>query len=317
MVFYLAAIARNISEKLMNFQLFAGEFLQEFPDARVFVYENNSTDTTKHILQLWSALNNRVIVKCEDIADSELQKHCHARSMENKPCRMEAIAYARNRLLEMLEETEIGSKEEDRVIFFDPDINCIMSAEPLIQLLKNKTGMNDYDALFANGISQRKNYYDISAYYDMYYPFGLELLGEKIVFGEKYKAVIQQIPTNVPRIPVLSAFGGIGIYRASCIRGLRYKGTVTEDVHSVFTKFCQQFPSHPWVQEAKKKPTTHLDGALLGVYLYDKELFYKNNSGYNYPVICEHVSFHCSMICRGHSRLFVEPSLLYYSDHWE
>jgi hypothetical protein len=315
MVFYLGAIARNISDKLMNFQLFAGEFLQEFPDARVFVYENNSTDSTKKVLQMWSAMNPQVIVKCEEIADSVLKEHCIARTMENKPCRMEAIAYARNRLMEMMEETDIGSREEDRIIFFDPDVNCAMSAAPLISILK--TGPSDYDALFANGISQRNNYYDVSAYYDMYYPFGLELLDEKTVFGEKYKAVIQQIPTGVPRIPVVSAFGGIGIYRASCIRGLRYTGTVTEDVHTVFSNFCSQFPQHPWVQHLSKKPTTHLDGALLGMYMYDTKLFYKNNSGYNYPVICEHVPFHCSMICRGHSRLFVEPSLLYYSDHWE
>lgn len=315
MVYFIAAIARNLGSKFMNFQLFAGEFMDDFPDARVFVYENNSTDNTKTLLETWAALNNRVTVKCEDISDSEMKKHCIARSMENTPCRMEAIAYARNRLMEMLEETDIGSREEDRIIMFDPDVNCVMSAEPLTQLLKS--GRNDYDALFANGISVRKNYYDISAYYDMYYPFGLELLDEKSVFGEKYKALIQQIPTNAPRIPVFSAFGGIGIYRASAIRGLRYNGTITEDVHSVFSRFCQQYPAHPWVQQVCKKPTTHLDGALLGIYLHDKQLFYKNNSGYNYPVICEHVPFHSAMICRGHSRLFVEPSLLYYSDHWE
>jgi hypothetical protein len=314
MVFYLAAIARNISSKLMNFQLFAGEFLEAFPDARVFVYENNSTDITKQILEMWAATNTRVTVKCEDISDSELKAHSMARTMDNAPCRMEAIAFARNRLMDMLEETDIGTREEDRIIMVDADINCAMSAQPLIDILKKNA--NDYDALFANGISLRNNYYDITAYYDSYYPFGLELLDEKIVFGEKYKSLIRPIPLNAPRIPVISAFAGIGIYRASCICGLRYKGTITEEVHSVFSNFCEQYPTHPWVQEVKKKPTTHLNGALLGIYLYDKTLFYKNNSGYNYPVICEHVPFHCAMILRGHSRLFVEPSLLYYSDHW-
>lgn len=314
MVNYLAAIARNIGDKLMNFQLFAEEFMNEFSDARVFVYENNSTDSTKQLLLMWAALNNRVTVKCEDIDDDTMKLHCIARTMDNKPCRMEAIAYARNRLMEMLEETEIGSREEDRIIMVDADINCVMSAEPLIKILKSKK--NDYDALFANGISKRNNYYDISAYYDMYYPFGLEMIDEKRVFSEKYKSLIQQIPINAPRIPVLSAFGGIGIYRASCIRGLRYTGSITKDVHSVFTKFTEQYPDHPWVKQVLSKPTTHLDGALLGIYLYDKKLFYKNNSGYNYPVICEHVPFHSSMICKGYSRLFVEPSLLYYSDHW-
>lgn len=314
MVFYLAAIARNIGDKLMNFQLFAGEFMDEFRDARVFVYENNSTDSTKQRLYQWAALNNRVTVKCEDIDEETMKTHCLARTMDNKPCRMEAIAYARNRLMEMLEETDIGSRDEDRIIMVDADIHCMMSAEPMIQILKR--GSNDYDALFANGLSQRKNYYDLSAYYDMYYPFGLEMIDEKRVFGEKYKSMGQSIPTNSPRFPVVSAFGGIGIYKASCIRGLRYTGTLTKDVHSVFTQFCRDHPDHPWVQQVLTKPTTHLDGALLGIYLFDTKLFYKNNSGYNYPVICEHVPFHCAMICRGHSRLFVEPSLLYYSDHW-
>lgn len=315
MVFYLAALARNISDKIMNFQLFAGEFMDEFRDARVFVYENNSTDTTKQILHLWAAMNNRVTVLCEDISDSEMKEHCLARCMNANPCRMESIAYARNRLMELLETTDIGSRDEDRIIMFDADIDCMMSARALIDTLKNKNGSNEYDALFANGLSRRGNYYDITAYFDMYYPFGMELLDEKIIFDEKYKSLIRQIPHDAPRIPVLSAFAGIGIYRASAIRGLRYKGTVTKEVHDVFSAFCQQHPSHPWVKEILKKPDTHLDGALLGMYLYDKTLFYKNNSGYNYPVICEHVPFHCAMILRGHSRLFVEPSLLYYSDH--
>lgn len=314
MVFYLAALARNISDTFMNFQLFAGEFLDDFRDARVFVYENNSTDSTKQLLEMWAAMNNRVTVKCEDVSEVEMKEHCTARCMDNKPCRMEAIAFARNRLMEMLEETDIGSREEDRIIFVDADLHCLMSSESLTKILKS--GRNDYDALFANGLSRKGNYYDITAYFDMYYPFGMELMKESTVFGEKYKALIRPIPTNAPPIPVLSAFGGIGIYRASIIRGLRYKGTITEDVHTVFSNFCQQHPDHPWVKEVLKKPITHVDGALLGIYLYDKKLFYKNNSGYNYPVICEHVPFHCSMICRGYSRLFVEPSLLYYSDHW-
>jgi len=315
MVFYLGAIARNLSDKFMNFQLFAGEFLDDFPEARVFVYENNSTDNTKQLLEMWSALNNRVTVKCEDYTQEQLKQHSVARTMDNKPCRMEVIAFARNKLLEMMEETDIGSREEDRIIIFDPDIPKLFESTSLVSILKS--GRNDYDALFANGVSYRGNYYDISAYYDMYYPFGLELLPEKTVFDEKYKAMIQKIPTDAPWIPVTSAFGGIGIYRASAIRGLRYTGTITKDVHTVFADFCAKYPSHPWVQKVKEKPTTHLDGALLGIQLFGPELFYKNNSGYNYPVICEHVPFHCAMISRGFSRLFVAPSLAYYSDHWE
>ncbi len=313
MVVYFAAIARNIGDKLMAFQLYMGEVLEEFPDARVFVYENNSKDNTKYLLDMWAAFNNKVTVKCEDVDQEILLKNSPARTMYNEPCRMENIAYARNRLMEMLEETDIGTREEDRIVMIDCDFPCLFSPESLIRCLKEA---KDYDALFANGKSARGKYYDLSAYYELgSYPFGLELLSESVVFNEKYKERMVDIPSTMPRIPVLSAFGGIGIYRASAIRGLRYAGHVTQDVHKVFSEVCLQHPTHPWVKKVKEKPVTHLEGALQGVYLFDKELFYKNNSGYNYPVICEHVPFHCAMINRGASRLFVEPSLLYISDH--
>ena len=74
-------------------------------------------------------------------------------------------------------------------------------------------------------------------------------------------------------------------------------------------------PDHIYVKKVKEKPTTHIQGASQGIYLFDKELFYRNCSGYNFPVICEHVPFHASMIARGYDKLFVLPPLIYVSDH--
>jgi hypothetical protein len=314
MVFFIGAIAKNISEKFLAFQLYVGSLYFEFPDMQIYIYENNSTDNTKADLERWAALNSRIHYKCENISEEEFLKSSCPRTMDNKACRMVKIAYARNKLMEMLEETDIGSRDEDRIIMIDPDLPVMFDSDSLLSILKS--GRNDYDALFANGKSQRGNYYDASAYFDRQFPFGMELIPERKIFDEKYKSVIQPIPTNAPWIPVISAFGGIGVYRASAIRGLRYSGVVTEDVHKVYSNFCKQYPSHPWVQLVKQKPETHIEGALMGIYLFDTSLFYRNNSGYNYPVICEHVPFHCAMINRGASRLFVDPSLVYVSDHW-
>ncbi len=311
MVFFVGAIAKNIGDKMLAFQMYMGALYSEFPDMQIYIYENNSTDSTKADLERWAAFNPRIHYKCEDIPEEYFLNTTLPRTKENLACRMEKIAFARNKLMEMLEETDIGSREEDRIIMMDPDIPVLFEADSLIQILKS--GRNDYDALFANGVSQKGNYYDAYAYFDGYFPFGMELISEKQVWDQKYKSVIQKIPKDAPRIPVMSAFGGIGIYRASAIRGLRYKGVVTEDVHKVFSNFCSQYPTHPWVQQVQQKPTTHVEGTLMGIYLFDNKLFYRNNSGYNYPVICEHMPFHCAMINRGYSRLFVEPSLLYIS----
>ena len=313
MVFFIGAIAKNISDRFLAFQLFCGSVYSEFPDMQIYIYENNSTDNTKADLERWAAMNSRIHYKCEDIPEEEFLKTTAPRTMDNKACRMVKIAYARNKLMEMLEETDIGSREEDRIIMIDPDLPVMFDADSLIAILKS--GRNDYDALFANGKGLRGNYYDASAYFDTQFPFGMELIPERTVFDEKYKSIMVNIPVAAPRIPVFSAFGGIGVYRASAIRGLRYSGVVTEDVHKVYTNVCRSYPSHPWVQRVNQKPVTHIEGALMGVYLFDDKLFYRNNSGYNYPVICEHVPFHCAMINRGASRLFVDPSLVYISDH--
>jgi hypothetical protein len=313
MVFFIGAIAKNISDKFLAFQLYVGSVYAEFPDTQIYIYENNSTDNTKADLERWAAFNPRVHYKCEDIPEEHFLNTTAPRTMDNKACRMVKIAYARNKLMEMMEETDIGSREEDRIIMIDPDLPVMFDSDPLVKILKS--GQNDYDALFANGKGIRGNYYDASAYFDQQFPFGMELLPERTIFDEKYKSIMINIPTAAPAIPVLSAFGGIGVYRASAIRGLRYSGVVTEDVHTVYTNFCKQYPTHPWVQRIHQKPITHIEGALMGVYLFDNKLFYRNNSGYNYPVICEHVPFHCAMISRGASRLFVDPSLVYISDH--
>ena len=157
-------------------------------------------------------------------------------------------------------------------------------------------------------------YYDAYAYRDTQHPFGAELLGEEI-FDFKYKSVIVQIPFDAQPIPVLSAFGGLGIYKSTCIRGLRYSAIPTQDLHTLNLRIMKENPDHLYVKKVKEKPTTHIQGVSQGIYLFDKELFYRNCSGYNFPVICEHVPFHAAMIVRGYDKLFVLPPLLYVSDH--
>jgi hypothetical protein len=312
---FFAGITRNLSERFLIFQSFIQEFLNAIPGAEVFLYENNSTDLTKSQLEMWAAADQRIHIRCEEYPTSFFLERGLARAGDNAPCRMEMIAFARNKLMEMLEATDIGENKDDLVIMFDPDIPVAFGADRLVNTVQ--TFPADIHAYFANGISQRGNYYDVSAYYDQYYPVGMELLPEKTIFDEKYKGVIRQIPPTLPPFPVFSAFGGIGIYRAHCIRGLRYSGTINQEAHTLFSRIVREYKGHPFLTLLEEKPTTHIQGALQGIYLYDKTLFYRNNSGYNYPVICEHVPFHAAMINRGYSKLFVCPSLYYISDHWE
>jgi hypothetical protein len=217
-------------------------------------------------------------------------------------------------MLEMMEKDGMGLQEDDITIVMDPDIKQGWNTDFLVQVCFHYP--KGVDALFANGLSLRGTYYDAYTYFDEQFPFGMEVLHEQKVLSEKYPALNKQIPLDTQPIPVLNAFGGLAVYRSSSLRGCRYSGVVTKDLHEMNLKFIREHPDHPSVKALKEKPETHYHGAQLGLYLFDKEVFYRNNSGYNYPVVCEHVPLHASMRMKGHDKMFILPPLIYISDHY-
>ena len=312
MTLFCGAVTRNLEKSFPNFKQFMYSLFGELTDLQLFIYENNSTDNTKKLLEDWATLDKRVHVKCEVFSKEFLLEQGYARAYDNIPCRMESISTARNKLVEWMESFGMGVGEDDLTIFIDPDIPTVFNVDCLASLCRSFP--QGAHAFFANGLSGNMKYYDAYAYRDTQHPFGAELLGEEI-FDFKYKSVIKQIPFDAQPIPVLSAFGGLGIYKSICIRGLRYSATPTQDLHTLNLRIMKENPDHLYVKKVKEKPTTHIQGASQGIYLFDKELFYRNCSGYNFPVICEHVPFHAAMIARGYDKLFVLPPLIYVSDH--
>ena len=312
MTLFCGAVTRNLEKSFPNFKQFMYSLFGELTDLQLFIYENNSTDSTKKLLEDWATLDKRVHVKCEDFSKEFLLEQGYARAYDNIPCRMESISTARNKLVEWMESFGMGVGDDDLTIFIDPDIPTVFNVDCLASLCRSFP--QGAHAFFANGLSGNMKYYDAYAYRDTQHPFGAELLGEEI-FDFKYKSVIKQSPFEAQPIPVLSAFGGLGIYKSICIRGLRYSATPTQDLHTLNLRIMKENPDHLYVKKVKEKPTTHIQGASQGIYLFDKELFYRNCSGYNFPVICEHVPFHAAMIARGYDKLFVLPPLIYVSDH--
>ena len=312
MTLFCGAVTRNLEKSFPNFKQFMYSLFGELTDLQLFIYENNSTDNTKKLLEDWATVDKRVHVKCEVFSKEFLLEQGYARAYDNIPCRMESISTARNKLVEWMESFGMGVGEDDLTIFIDPDIPTVFNVDCLASLCRSFP--QGAHAFFANGLSGNMKYYDAYAYRDTQHPFGAELLGEEI-FDFKYKSVIKQIPFDAQPIPVLSAFGGLGIYKSICIRGLRYSATPTQDLHTLNLRIMKENPDHIYVKKVKEKPTTHIQGASQGIYLFDKELFYRNCSGYNFPVICEHVPFHAAMIARGYDKLFVLPPLIYVSDH--
>ena len=71
-----------------------------------------------------------------------------------------------------------------------------------------------------------------------------------------------------------------------------------------------------------KNAKTHVDGASVGMYLFPKDkdkdkdknndaIFYFHNSGYNFPVVCEHVPFFAGMRANNHRRIYLCTDLVW------
>ena len=62
--------------------------------------------------------------------------------------------------------------------------------------------------------------------------------------------------------------------------------------------------------EIKTDQVTELLKKQLEKYDNDIDGYWKNNSGYNKPVICEHICLHSSLIDDGY-KIYINPQMLY------
>ena len=108
-------------------------------------------------------------------------------------------------------------------------------------------------------------------------------------------------------IPIYSAFNGIGIYKKHLLKLYNYdfcvneqvklfyrnylkKNTISNDIINIINSKCNKFPN------GYKDELT--------------DIFWKSNSGYDKPVICEHVPLNFALHNSGY-KLFINPKMIY------
>jgi hypothetical protein len=296
----LGGIVKNIQSSIRVILPFFEELKVKIPRLEIFLYENNSNDSTKEFLDFIQKSFEWIHVKCEDLSNSFFFERGNARTWDNKPCRIEMIAYARNQLIEMVEAKNLS--RNDFFILMDLDMKIPPSIEQIEFVLKNYP--NEVDVLFANGLHSSGKYYDGYELRTEEHPFGPEILGEEFWSKKHMDKILRRIEIDEPLVPVVSAFGGLAIYRGDVFKGCRYSADVTDELHEFY--LTKELPAD------NKNITTHNEGVLLGCYLKDDTIFYKNNSGYNYPVCAEHVNFHLQIRKKGYKNMFICPFLHYY-----
>uniref|UniRef100_A0A6C0M2U4 Uncharacterized protein n=1 Tax=viral metagenome TaxID=1070528 RepID=A0A6C0M2U4_9ZZZZ len=146
-------------------------------------------------------------------------------------------------------------------------------------------------------------------------------------------------PALLPYIPIASGFNGMCIFRWEALKGgmrppydplgsighqtldpppLRYSAVPTAEMHA-------EYKSLNRIPPLAKNVNTHLNGASVGMYLFPNDnnnlnetgtnsnnnIFYFHNSGYNFPIVCEHVPFFAGMRARNYRRIYLCTDLVW------
>lgn len=184
----------------------------------VVIVTNDNLDGTDDILESWRRQDgSHQLVRLDGLA-------------ERLPANVERITAARNAYLAWLQENRAGNHEFVVVLDLDGP-NQHMDVGAIVDLVQGP--WQDWDAVFAN---QRQAYYDIFALRHpqwcpgcclselkartkkfLFWKLGYARARNELIYRRQYA-----IPPSAPPIPVQSAFGGLGIYRASTLQTARY-----------------------------------------------------------------------------------------------
>jgi len=193
------------------------QFASVFREVKFVFVENDSTDSTKELLQRW------------------VREHQDARLLQldglaaTQPSRPARIAHARNAYMEILDGVDYQGYDYLVVIDFD-DVNApaigVRGFASAVRFLDENASVC---GVFANSTPA---YYDIWALrHPVWCPNDCwaEVRAEQTLSfkdaRDRYVHSRQvEIPPDTQPIRVLSAFGGLGIYRLSIARGCRYTG---------------------------------------------------------------------------------------------
>ncbi len=324
----ICGVCKNVDKQLNQTISIVESIGSMFEDYRVIVYENNSTDLTPSMLKQWTFHNSKISAFSENIEKSVLSQSIINCDFDPRTkddlFRPELIARARNIVLEkaMSEEYE----NYPYIIWMDFDFKIFPNLEGIKEVFLSA---KEWDAVFANGILVNNgDFYDWYALRDTTWPLGPEVVGDDWWYGKQ-----RSLDLNSDWYPVYSAFGGCGIYKRSSLKGCRYSALVTSDLEKLILKILSEdslknnFYVRKYWDELKRFHTrTYLPqpapfaelitDPLVGVVIrQEKNPVVFRMSGftctYQYPVVCEHVTLHASMIINGHDKLYINPRMTF------
>ena len=219
----ICGLARDVMQALPRTIARIERLGEKFKDYKVVVFENDSTDGTREMLQYWQKVNPRVVLLSEQL---NTKKWAPVQDL----ARMEQMAAYRNRYLKHIRDQQY---DFDYLIVFDLDIPLGFSYDGIAHSFSH----DNWDVMGANGILVPP-YGDPIPNPIFYDAFAFRPKGENHSKGlEAINAL--QFQRGEELVPVESVFGGLAIYRsAGILAGARYGG------HD-----CEHVVLHQWLHD--------------------------------------------------------------------
>ncbi|HEY0980771.1 glycosyltransferase family 2 protein [Schlesneria sp.] len=210
----ICGLARNV-EKILPKSIARIERLGTmFADYRVVIYENDSTDNTKPLLQEWAQANPKVDITVEQLGDPV--NPC-ARCLK----RAERMARYRNECLNLIREKYA---DYDHVIVVDTDLEYGWSDDGVA----NTFGHENWDFVGSNGLILRRCGIALNAF--LQYDAWAFRNDENFTQLSTAEVNYMSWQRGEPLVPVMCSFGGLGVYRMPAYLAGTYSGHDTEHV---------------------------------------------------------------------------------------
>jgi hypothetical protein len=309
----ICGVVKNVASVIEHNIKTAMEIGDHYKDYKIVLYENNSTDDTKRILS--QLLENpktygHLKVMMENLSPTKETSRIWAYTEvtgSDHPCRVESLCNARNQVVEEINQSSY--RDYDVVVWVDLDAKSFDVTGVVDSIEKSHA----YDIiLFGNS----PTYYD---YYALRYRSYTHLYGPEII-GEAFWTTIGQdlirmdncfaMDQTMMLHEVYSAYNGIGVYPKKVFEKYKYDCIVNDTVKEVYRKLVRK---HGYVgfEDNMKNPCTKFPGGQKDED--NGQIFWKANSGYDQPVICEHVALNFAVWNAGY-KLYINPAMMYIRD---
>lgn len=223
-------IARDNSYQLPNVMRHIEYIGQFFAEYKVIIFENDSSDATKLMLNIWQNINPRVRIISQDF-------------FNKKRLSIKFMAEARNRYLKALYQKEYNAF--DTVIVINMDMIYGIDIRGIQDSFSKIAG---WDAVCSNGIlNSVGNIYDVFAFRDEAFPYGpvaYKLRYAKDYWAKENISAMRKIyPPNSGLVRVDSCFGGFAIYKRKLFKNCFYD-SIEDDCEHVYLHNCMRSKHH-------------------------------------------------------------------------